>query len=150
MFVKRILVASALLSVIGLGGGAVAAFAGSTSRTFVVDATGKGVAGAMGMKTSGYAKGTFTVNTASDSICYRITDRGLGVVEAAHIHAGKKGIDGGVVVTLNVKAFNTMSMSPPCVKVTSAVAKSMIKKPSAYYFNVLTKAYPNGAVRAQL
>jgi len=147
---KKIFGASALLIGIGLGAGAAAATASPTSKTFVVKATGAGVAGGMGTKTAGYAKGTFAVNSVTDTICYRITDHGLGVVQAAHIHAGKKGIDGGVVVTLNVKSFNAMSMSPTCVKVTNAVAKSILKFPTLYYFNVHTAAFPNGAVRAQL
>jgi hypothetical protein len=150
MIKKKIYVAGALLSLLGQFAGVVDASAAPSSKTFVVDATGQGVAGGMGIATAGYAKGTFTVNTSTNKICYRIIDHGLGIVQAAHIHAGKKGIDGGVVVTLNVKSFNATSKSQACVKVTGAVAKSVFKFPSAFYFNVHTKAYPNGAVRAQL
>jgi hypothetical protein len=150
MNVQKILVTGALLSSLGLGTGVAVASGASNSKTIVVDATGAGVSGGMGLKTSGYAKGTFSVNRVTNEVCYRINDKGLGVVQAAHIHAGKKGIDGGVVVTLNVKAFNMMSMAPTCVKVTPAVAKSLFAKPALYYFNVHTKAFPNGAVRSQL
>ncbi|NNN01393.1 MAG: CHRD domain-containing protein [Acidimicrobiaceae bacterium] len=147
MDVKKFLVTGVVLGALALAG-ASTAWAAPTNKTFVVDATGSGVAGGMGMKTSGYAKGTVKVNAVSDTVCYRIYDRGLGVVEAAHIHAGKKGVDGGVVVTLNVKMFNRTK--PACVKVTSVVAKSLLRFPAFYYFNVHTRAFPSGAVRAQL
>ena len=150
MVEAKIFVAAVLLGVSGLAADVASASVAPSSKTLKVNATGSGVAGAMGMKTSGYARGTFTVNTSTNKICYRISDHGLGAVRAAHIHAGKKGIDGGVVLTLNVKAFNATSKSPACVTVTGAVAKSVFKFPSAYYFDVQTGAYPNGAVRAQL
>lgn len=148
--VKKIIAGGAALSVLGIGLVATIAGAAPTTKTFVVDAIGANVGGGMGLKTGGYAKGTVSVNTATNEVCYRITDKGLGLIGAAHIHAGKKGVNGGIVVNLNVKAFNSMSMNPACVKVTPAVAKSLYKFPAAYYLNVHTSAFPNGAVRAQL
>lgn len=146
--IKKILLAGTALGALTLGLAPVVAGAAAKSKTFVIDATGRGVSGGMGLKTSGYAKGTITVNTATNQVCYRIMDKGLGSIQLAHIHAGKKGIDGGVVVTLNVKDFN--SKTATCVKVSAPIVRSMFKTPGLYYFNVHTAAFPNGAVRAQL
>ena len=150
MMIKKVLIAGTVLGTLTLGLSPVIAGAASKSKTFVIDATGQGISGGMGLRTSGYAKGTITVNTATNQVCYRIRDKGLGTVQLAHIHAGKKGVDGGVVVTLNVKAFNSKKKAATCVKVRAPIVRSMFKSPGLYYFNVHTAAFPNGAVRAQL
>lgn len=148
--IKKILMAGTVLGTLAIGLAPVAAEAAPKSKTFVVDATGQGISGVMGLQTPGYAKGTITVNIATNQVCYRITDKGLGSVQMAHIHAGKKGVDGTVVVTLDVKAFNSRVKAPTCVKVRAAFVRGIYNKPSLFYFNVHTKAFPNGAVRAQL
>ena len=130
--------------------GATAAGASVTTKTFAIHATGAGVGGGLGLKTSGYVTGMISVNRVTDEVCYRIVDKGLGVIEAAHIHAGKAGVDGSVVVTLNVKKFNLKVVHPTCVKVSAPIARALFKSPSLFYFNVHTVAFPNGAVRAQL
>ncbi len=140
----RTVALSAVVVVLGANG----AGASGTTKTFAIRATGVGIGGGLGLHTSGYAKGTISVNRVTDEVCYRITDRGLGRVEAAHIHVGKAGVDGSVVVTLNVKAFN--SKHPACVKASAPVVRTIFKSPALFYFNVHTAAFPNGAVRAQL
>ena len=97
-----------------------------------------------------FASGTITVNTAKHNICYEITTHDLKDMTMSHIHLGKKGVEGKVVVTLNVKNFNMKAMGHACVKVSAGVAKQIFANPSHYYFNVHTRQFPNGAVRAQL
>jgi len=150
MMIKKLLLTGTALGALALGIAPVVAGAAPKSKTFVIDATGRGVSGGMGLQTSGYAKGTITVNTGTDQVCYRIRDKGLGSIQLAHIHAGKKGVDGGVVVTLNVNVFNSKAKAATCVKVSAPIVRSMFKTPGLYYFNVHTAAFPNGAVRAQL
>lgn len=150
MKAKKMMRAGTVVGALVLGLAPAVAGAATTSKTFIIDATGQGISGVMGLQTPGYAKGTITVNIATNQVCYRIRDKGLGTVQMAHIHAGKKGVDGGVVVTLNVKAFNSKTMAPTCVKVRPPIVRSMFKTPGLYYFNVHTRAFPNGAVRAQL
>ena len=81
------------------------AFAGTmkvaTSATFHVNAVGAGVSGGMGLKTAGHAKGVITVNAKTGRVCYNIEAVAIPGINAAHIHAGKRGVDGPVVVSLN-------------------------------------------------
>lgn len=149
---SKIAVASLVLATVALPATAFASTM-KKSPTFVtyhVDATGAGVTGAMGIKTSAYAKGIVTVNSKTDRLCYNIVSKGLAGVTASHIHMGKKGVDGPVVVTLNFKKFTAMSPSLTCVSVPAATAKAMIGAPADYYLNVHTTKFPNGAVRSQL
>ncbi len=151
MNIRTAVVAASLVSALGVVAPSIAQAAPmSTTTTFKVDATGHGVTGGMGIKTSAFAKGTISVNTKTDNVCYSITTSGLKKITMAHIHKGVKGVDGGVVVTLNVMDFNAMTMKASCVKVPAAVAKAIVAHPASYYFNVHTAAFPAGAVRAQL
>ncbi len=104
----------------------------------------------MGIKTSANAKGTTTINTKSDEVCYSITTSGLKNIAMAHIHNGAKGANAGVVVTLNIKDFNPMTWRASYVKISASLAKAIVAHPASYYLNVHTTAFPAGAVRAQL
>jgi hypothetical protein len=66
---------------------------------------------------------------------------------AMHIHAGERGVPGGVVVgfppfTGNV---NVGSMEIP-----QSVATALEDDPTAFYLNVHTASFPNGAIRGQV
>ncbi|MDH2902773.1 MAG: CHRD domain-containing protein [Actinomycetota bacterium] len=151
MKIRNVVVAASLVSAVAVVTPVMAQAAPkSTTTTFKVDATGHGVTHAMGIKTSAFAKGTISINAKTDEVCYLITTSGLKDITMAHIHKGAKGVDGGVVVYFNVAKFNPTTMSAPCVKVAPTVAKAILAHPADYYFNVHTKAFPAGAVRAQL
>ena len=126
------------------------ASAAPTSKTFTINARGSNEMGMGDSMSSANASGTITVNIAKHDICYEITTHDLKNITMSHIHLGKKGIEGKVVVTLNVMDFNLKNMGHTCVKVPASVAKQIFSNPTNYYFNVHTKKYPNGAVRAQL
>ncbi|NNN07690.1 MAG: CHRD domain-containing protein [Acidimicrobiaceae bacterium] len=151
MKIRNALMAASLVSAVAVVIPVVAQAAPkSTTTTFKVDATGKGVTGGMGIKTNALAKGTISINTKTDEVCYSIATSGLKNITMAHIHRGAKGVDGFVVVTFNIAKFNPMTMASTCVKVAPAVAKEIVAHPASYYFNVHTAAFPAGAVRAQL
>ena len=111
--------------------------------------------------TNSKAKGsaTFTVASNGKSIKYSIKASGLsGAVQAAHIHFGKPGKAGPVVVnicpkpctlpksgTLTSKQF---AKAPPQVK-TFADAVKALKKGQAYV-NLHTKKYPAGEIRGNI
>ena len=150
MIIGKLLTAGVALSVLGVGATAAVSSAAPTSKTFTVNARGANEMGKGDVMSSAYAGGTITVNTAKHDICYEITTHNLKNITMSHIHLGKKGIEGNVVVTLNAMEFNLKNMGHACVNVTAAVAKQIFSHPANYYFNVHTKMYPNGAVRAQL
>lgn len=70
----------------------------------------------------------------------------------AHIHSGAKGASGPVVVDLKPEFAPGESgfTSKKCVDVPAETTAAIIANPSAYYLNVHSAAFPNGAVRGQL
>ena len=89
-----------------------------------------------------------TTDVARQRVCYRITLKRVGTVNAGHIHRGKRGKAGPVVVAL----FGEATRRPRgCV---SNVAKATIRRiernPGDFYVNVHNKRHPDGAVRGQL
>ena len=150
MIARKILTAGAVLSVLSMGATTAVVSAAPTSKTFAVNAGGANEMGKGDVMSSATAKGTITVNIAKHNVCYEIRTSYLKDITMAHIHLGKKGVNGNVVVTLNVKDFNLKARGHACVTVPAAVAKQIFANPTGYYFNVHTKKYPNGAVRAQL
>jgi hypothetical protein len=64
---------------------------------------------------------------------------------AAHIHKGKPGVAGPVVVPLGA-AFRKSG----CTTARAAVTAAIVRTPGAYYVNIHTAKYPAGAIRGQL
>ena len=68
---------------------------------------------------------------------------------AAHIHTGKAGKNGPVIIPL--MAPGKTGHAAACVhSVNASFIKGMMNHPTSYYLNVHTTDYPNGAVRGQL
>ena len=94
------------------------------------------------------ATGTATIRLRTDGrVCYQLAAKNLPRAIAAHIHKGKAGVSGNVVVPL--KMPNAAGNAKGCTKA-KALVRSMIKSPSAFYVNVHTAEFPNGAIRGQL
>jgi len=90
-------------------------------------------------------------------LCYLLTVRGIQRAEAAHIHKGRRGVAGDIVVGL--KAPRTASAR--CVRaekdventaevLTRREARKIKAHPARYYVNVHNETYPAGALRGQL
>ena len=103
----------------------------------------------MGAK-SGSGTAKITLNVVKKTVCFNITVMGIKLpAAAAHIHAGKAGKNGPVVVSL--VAPGTTGHSSGCVHaVNASLIKGMMNHPTSYYVNVHTTDYPGGAVRGQL
>ena len=89
--------------------------------------------------------GTAEVKINGTSVCWEIKTSKVGKIGAAHIHKGKAGVAGPVVVP-----FGAAFKAKGCIKTTSAVAAAIKKNPGAYYVNVHNAKYPGGALRGQL
>lgn len=96
----------------------------------------------------GSGKAIVWVNAGQSRVCAWIKVKDIDAATAAHIHAGKKGVAGDVVVTLPTP--DASGVSKGCVKVERALAKQILKNPAAYYVNVHNAAFPGGALRGQL
>ena len=90
------------------------------------------------------------LNRAERRVCFTIRVRNIDDVVAAHIHRGRRGVAGGIVVEL-IGGPEPGTRFTGC---TNGVAKRLIgkvlRRPRRYYVNVHTTAFPGGAVRGQL
>ena len=92
------------------------------------------------------ASGKFTATVTGTSVKWTLTFSHLTrAASAAHIHAGKKGVPGAVLVPL---CGPCKSPTSGTAKVTSAQLKSM--KAGLTYVNVHTAKNPNGEIRGQI
>jgi hypothetical protein len=89
---------------------------------------------------------TLTVDTTTGVVCARVTSNVTGAV-AMHIHKGASGVNGAVVVPLDVKSINGASI---CKTATPALAAAIAANAAGYYLNIHTPAAPGGALRGQL
>ena len=95
----------------------------------------------------GGATARVTVNPGKRQVCYMLGVSGTDTATMAHIHKGKNGMAGPVVVALTAPA---RGKSAGCATVGSDLAFDILKSPANYYVNVHTAAFPSGALRGQL
>jgi hypothetical protein len=96
----------------------------------------------------GFGSASVTIN--GTSLCFGITVGNLDKPVAAHIHEGRKFENGPVVVPLTPPTAGNPGASSSCVTVDATRAADILAHPRAYYVNVHTGPFPDGAVRGQL
>jgi len=136
---KTVPISLALLAALFL---AVSAYA--AERTFTVTMTGK----AESPKGDPNGKGTakIKIEASKGELCYRLSWSGIGTPTASHIHKGRKGTAGPVLIPL----FGGAPKHSGCVKASKSLLAKIVKSPGSYYVNVHNARYPAGAIRAQL
>lgn len=98
-------------------------------------------------------RGTASVlpDPRSGKLCFGITVDNIDNPVAAHIHNAPAGQNGPVVVTLSAPRHGTPGHASGCVhNVDKELLRAILERPSAFYVNVHTGTYPDGAVRGQL
>jgi CHRD domain len=90
-------------------------------------------------------RGTAEIKITGRRVCWEITVSKVQTIVAAHIHKGRPGVAGPVVVP-----FGKTFKSKGCTTTTAAIAAAIERTPSAYYVNVHNAKYPGGALRGQL
>jgi hypothetical protein len=81
-------------------------------------------------------------------VCYQLSAKNLPRANAAHIHRGKAGTAGNVVIPL--KTPNAAGKSKGCAKASKALVRSILARPASFYVNVHNGEFPAGAIRGQL
>jgi hypothetical protein len=135
----RYLVAGLLIALVPVAGAAAAMQKGGHSLHATL--TGK----AETPKGDPDGSGTAEVKINGTQVCWEIHVAKVGTIMAAHIHKGKPGVAGPVVVP-----FGAAFKSKGCTKASASLAAAILKSPGAYYVNVHNAKYPGGALRGQL
>jgi hypothetical protein len=95
-------------------------------------------------------RGSFTAIVDGNQLCYGLTNRNIEDPGAAHIHRGRSGVAGDVVVPLQQPSSGDPGASSDCVRVARSLARAILANPNRYYVNVHTAGLPDGAIRGQL
>jgi hypothetical protein len=98
-------------------------------------------------------RGGFTALVADGQVCFGITVDGIDTPIGAHIHRGKRGENGPIVVTLIPPSSGDPGASSGCVPPdggNTAVLQEILEHSNRFYANVHTGPFPGGAVRGQL
>ena len=88
-----------------------------------------------------------TVTPGTTDVCTTMTVDNLDEVIGAHIHEGRPGTAGPIVVTLMPP---TSGSSDGCVETSASIVDALATGTRSFYINVHTNDFPDGAVRAQL
>jgi hypothetical protein len=86
-----------------------------------------------------------TLNTKNHKACWKISVRGIDKPLSAHVRKAPPGKIGPVVIPLGARFTKT-----GCVLLPKKSVVAVGSKPTAYYVDVLTRKYLNGALRGQL
>ena len=103
--------------------------------------------GAVAPKTKATASGSVvvTLDAKAGKACWTISVKGTTTPFSAHVHRGKPGKNGPVVIPLG----DTWSKKG-CVFAPSKAIAAVAASPKSYYVDVHTRAFVNGIVRGQL
>ena len=93
------------------------------------------------------ASGFVNLHLKADAkkVCWEFHITGLKGANAAHIHKGKAGVSGPVIVPLGATY-----KAKGCIAAPKATIQKIEANPNAYYVNVHTAKFPAGAIRGQL
>jgi CHRD domain len=95
----------------------------------------------------GMASAELSISDEADQICYDVNDvRNVGMVTGAAIYRGAKGVNGTVV--LRLREANEGGWKN-CVKRSEWVESALERSSGAYYIQLMSSEFPNGAVRGQ-
>lgn len=93
------------------------------------------------------ARGELTVSDELNQVCYDINDKtNLGTITSVSINRAPKGQVGPAV--LRIKPANEGGYKN-CVARSEWLEDSFENRPGAYYMQISTTEYPNGAIRGQ-
>ena len=97
---------------------------------------------------NGVGAAVIALHDSVNKVCWRFSHlHGFVSATYAHIHHGAKGKSGPIVIPLSTAS---KLHHGGCVTASATLLAAIAKDPSAYYVNIHSAKYPQGAVRAQL
>jgi hypothetical protein len=91
------------------------------------------------------------IGIQGDTLSYSVSWRGIGTPTSAEIHAGGRGVDGPVVVSLFTTPSTAHGFASGTVTVTDPTLLAALRSdPGSFYADLHTTDFPAGAARAQL
>ncbi len=99
----------------------------------------------------GRGSATVILHPTTRTLCYATLVAGIDTPVAAHIHNAPAGRNGPIVVPLTPPAQGNPGNASGCIaNLDPALLAAIEQNPGAFYVNVHTAAFPEGAVRGQL
>ena len=92
-------------------------------------------------------RGSAEVEVFHSKVCYALEVERIRPATAAHIHEGRRGVAGDIVVELKPPRDGSSS---GCEDITRALSRDLREHPRAFYVNVHNNQFPDGAIRGQL
>jgi CHRD domain-containing protein len=125
-------------------GAVLAAGAATTAGTTKLEANLRG--SNEGAPASNRGKTEIRLTPSTGKVCWETKITKIdGKANASHIHKGRKGVSGNVLVPLGA-GFKRQG----CTTAPKATVKAILKNPGGYYVNVHNAKHPAGAMRGQL
>lgn len=94
----------------------------------------------------GRGRAQMKVNVAEELFCFQLDLIGLSEVVGGHIHVGLVVESGPIVIDLELPENGLDG----CVHAGRATLVNIARNPQAFYINIHTDEFPNGAIRDQL
>jgi hypothetical protein len=95
--------------------------------------------------------GRALVRLSGDQACFLLQWSRITAPVAAHIHVGRRGVQGGIVVGFFMGQLpDTLNAVAGCAAADPAVVDAIVADPRGYYVNIHTGDFPGGAIRGQL
>jgi len=126
--------------------GVLAASAATSATGTKFEVALKGSNEAPAAPASNKGKVELTLNAKTGKVCWQFKLAHVdGAPNQAHIHKGKRGVSGNVVIPLG----GTYKRQG-CTTASKSLVKSIVKTPAGFYVNVHNAKHPLGAMRGQL
>ncbi len=99
----------------------------------------------------GRGSATVIVNPESGTLCFAALVTGIDPPVAAHIHNALAGVNGAIAVTLTAPDGGDPGASSGCLTdLDPKLLKAIRRGPGAFYVNIHSEEFPDGALRGQL
>jgi CHRD domain len=126
-----------------------AAPAGAAVKRFHAQLSGEEETPAAG-DSNGTGAAALRLDRARGRVCFTIRVSRIDDVVAAHIHRGRRGVAGSIVVDLITSPREGRRFTGCNNDVDGAVIRRIARRPRTFYVNVHTENFPGGAVRGQV